>query len=144
MAIICYKMAIARSSGSMNHNPMMHTSIQSNNLVNPIPLLTLACSDYSWGLNWWLDILDSLTQPGSGFQRGMFPLLWFPELSSASITSFSQQQLTTTETQQPSNSPTHSLSNQQTNSTHWTDWLTPHCPAYNISVWTAKETCHIA
>jgi hypothetical protein len=37
---------------------------------------------------------------GSGFQRRAFPLLWVPELSPASATSFSQQQLTTTEPQQ--------------------------------------------
>jgi hypothetical protein len=47
MALICSKIATAQSSGSMmtlhvNHNPVMHISIHSNNLVNPIPLLTPA------------------------------------------------------------------------------------------------------
>jgi hypothetical protein len=37
---------------------------------------------------------------GNGFQLRMFPFLWVPELSPASATSFSQQQLTTTEPQQ--------------------------------------------
>jgi hypothetical protein len=73
-------------------------------------------------LDWWLDLLHTLIQClttfyssllrtlvstvkfslsllGSGFQRWTFPLLSVPELSPASATSFSQQQLTTTETQ---------------------------------------------
>jgi hypothetical protein len=39
----------------------------------------------------------------SGFQWWMFPFFWVPELSAASATSFSQQQLTMTELQQSSN-----------------------------------------
>jgi hypothetical protein len=58
----------------------------------------------------------------SGFQRRTFPFLWVPELSPVSATSFSQQQLTTAESQQPFDC----LANQPTeiNSTDWlTDWL---------------------
>jgi hypothetical protein len=40
---------------------------------------------------------------GSGSQRRTSPFLWFPELSSASPTTFSQQQLAMTEPQQSSN-----------------------------------------
>jgi hypothetical protein len=49
---------------------------------------------------------------GSGFQQRTFPFLSVPELSPASATSFSQQQLTTTEPQRLSNSlsPLHSES----------------------------------
>jgi hypothetical protein len=49
---------------------------------------------------------------GSGFQRRTFPFLWVPELSPASATSFSQQQLTRTEPQQFSDWLTQSLTNQ--------------------------------
>jgi hypothetical protein len=73
-------------------------------------------------------VTSSLPLFGSGFQRRTFPFLRVPELSPASATSFSQQQLTATEPQRLSNSLTH-----QTNSTqsltnrltplHWlTDW----------------------
>jgi hypothetical protein len=54
-------------------------------------------------------VTSSLPLLGGGFQRRMFPLLWVPELSPASATSFSQQQLTTTELQQFSNSLTNQL-----------------------------------
>jgi hypothetical protein len=45
MAVICSVMAIVQSIGPMiirhaNHNPTIHTSMHSNNLANPIPLLT--------------------------------------------------------------------------------------------------------
>jgi hypothetical protein len=72
MAIICSTMVIERSIDSMiirrgNHSPTMYTSIQSNNLVNPIqfchdptqfPIRSLLAqvvtclSDYSRGLDW--------------------------------------------------------------------------------------------
>jgi hypothetical protein len=45
----------------------------------------------------------SLPLLGSGFQGLMFPFLWVPELFTASDTSFSQQQLTTTEPRRLSN-----------------------------------------
>jgi hypothetical protein len=45
----------------------------------------------------------SLPLLGSGFQLRLFPFLWVPKLSSASATSFYQQQLTTAEPQQFSN-----------------------------------------
>jgi hypothetical protein len=44
--------------------------------------------------------MSSLLLLGSNFQWRTFPFLWVPELSLASATSFSQQQLTTTELQQ--------------------------------------------
>jgi hypothetical protein len=44
-------------------------------------------------------VTSSLLLLGSGFQRRTFPFLWVPELSPASATSFSHQQLTTTEPQ---------------------------------------------
>jgi hypothetical protein len=37
---------------------------------------------------------------GNDFQRRMLLFLWVPEFSQASVTSFSQQQITTTELQQ--------------------------------------------
>jgi hypothetical protein len=42
-------------------------------------------------------VTSSLPMLGSGFHRRTFPLLWVPERSPASATSFEQQQLTTTE-----------------------------------------------
>jgi hypothetical protein len=48
-------------------------------------------------------VKSSLPLLGSGLQRRTFPFLFVPKLSPASATSFSQQQLTTTELQQPSN-----------------------------------------
>jgi hypothetical protein len=51
-------------------------------------------------------VTSSLPLRGSGFQHQTFPFLWVPELFPASATSFSQQQLTTTETQRFSKSPT--------------------------------------
>jgi hypothetical protein len=60
----------------------------------------------------------------------MFPFLWVPELSPASATSFSQQQLTTTEHQRLSNYLTNSPTNSQLLI----------CPAYNISARTAQKT----
>jgi hypothetical protein len=74
-------------------------------------------------LYWWPDLLDVLIQRvstlyssllhtlvstvtsslsllGSGFQRRTFPFPMVPERSPASVTSFSQQQLATTESQQ--------------------------------------------
>jgi hypothetical protein len=79
--------------------------------------------DYMRVLDWWPHLLDPLIQRVStfcisllytlvlpvtsslpllcsGFQRRMFPFLWVPELSPASATSFSQQQLITNEPQQ--------------------------------------------
>jgi hypothetical protein len=53
----------------------------------------------------------------------MFSFLWVPEQSMDSATSFSQQQLTTTELQQLSHSLTHQT-----------------CPAYNILALTAQKT----
>jgi hypothetical protein len=53
----------------------------------------------------------------------------FPSCSCASVTSFSQQQLTRTAPQQSSNSPTNPL--------HSTN---PNCPAYNITARTAQKT----
>jgi hypothetical protein len=47
---------------------------------------------------------------GVGFQRRTLSFLYVPELSPASATIFSQQQLTRTEPQQFSHSPTHSFS----------------------------------
>jgi hypothetical protein len=44
--------------------------------------------------------MSSLPLLGKGFQRRTFPFLWVPELSSVSDTSFEQQQLTMTESQQ--------------------------------------------
>jgi hypothetical protein len=78
---------------------------------------------YRWVLDWWSNLLDSLIQHmtklystllhththahtqvftimsslpllGSSFQWWTFPILWVLELSMASATSFSQQQLT--------------------------------------------------
>jgi hypothetical protein len=54
---------------------------------------------------------------GSGFQRRTFTSLWVPELSPASATSFSQQQLTKIERQQSSNSPNNYSSLHSTHST---------------------------
>jgi hypothetical protein len=60
-------------------------------------------------------VQSRLHQPlfSSGFQRWTFPFLWVLELSPASATSFSQQQLTTTELQQSSNSLTDQLQQSQ-------------------------------
>jgi hypothetical protein len=66
---------------------------------------------------------------GSGFERWTFLFLWVPELPSASAPSFSQQQLTTTESQQLFNSLTEQLSHSATNYS-----------AYDISVRTAQKT----
>jgi hypothetical protein len=55
----------------------------------------------------------------------MFSFLWIPELSPASATSFSQQQLTIIEPQ---------YSNQPTNNSTITN-----CPAYNISARSAQK-----
>jgi hypothetical protein len=92
--------------------------------------------DYIQGLDWWLDLCDSSIQYAitlynsllhihtsvqsclhllllcSGFQWQMFPFLWVPELSPASSTRFSQQQLTMTELQQFCDWLTQSLTNQ--------------------------------
>jgi hypothetical protein len=51
--------------------------------------------------------MSSLPLLGSGSQQRTFPFLWVPKLSLASATSFSQQQLTTSEPQLLSDSPTH-------------------------------------
>jgi hypothetical protein len=48
-------------------------------------------------------VLFSLSLFGGNFQWRTFPFLWFPERSPASATSFSQQQLATTEPQKSSN-----------------------------------------
>jgi hypothetical protein len=48
-------------------------------------------------------VTSSLSLLGSDFQLRTFLYLWVLELSPASATSFSQQQLTTTELQQFSN-----------------------------------------
>jgi hypothetical protein len=54
--------------------------------------------------------ISTLSLPGSGFQHWIISFLWVSQLSPASATSFSQQQLTTTVPQQSSD---------------WlTDWLT--------------------
>jgi hypothetical protein len=53
----------------------------------------------------------SLSLLRSGYQRGRSPFSWVPELSPASATSCSQQQLTKTEHQQSSN---YLLSNRRT------------------------------
>jgi hypothetical protein len=115
--------------------------------------------DYSRGFDWWPDLLHTLIQRittlyisllhtlmstvtytlpllGRGFQRRTFSFLWIPELSPASATSFSQQQLTTTQLQRSSNSLTHSPTN-WTISLHWLQLLTT--PAYNVSAWTARK-----
>jgi hypothetical protein len=47
-------------------------------------------------------VTSSLPLFGSGFKRRTFPFLWVPEMSPASATSFSKQELTTTEKQQSS------------------------------------------
>jgi hypothetical protein len=64
---------------------------------------------------------------------GRSPSSGFPNCTPVSTTSFSQQQLTTTETQQFPNSLTQSLIN-QFNSTN------SHRPAYNILARTAEKT----
>jgi hypothetical protein len=48
-------------------------------------------------------VTTSLPLLGGSFQRWTSPFLWVPELSPVSATSFSQQQLTTTEPMQFSN-----------------------------------------
>jgi hypothetical protein len=85
-------------------------------------------SDYRWGLDWWFDLLYTLIQSMTTLVTHMLvfavtssqPLLnsgvngrrslssGFPELS---LCLTYQQQLTWTETQQPSNSLTHSFAN---------------------------------
>jgi hypothetical protein len=72
---------------------------------------------------------SSLLLLGSSFQWRMFSFLCVPALSSASATSFSQQQFTMTEPQQFSDSLTDWL----------TDWLQQvnTGPTYNIWAWTA-------
>jgi hypothetical protein len=45
-------------------------------------------------------VTSSLPLLGSGFQRRTLPILWVPELSPASATSFSQQPLRTVDLQQ--------------------------------------------
>jgi hypothetical protein len=56
-------------------------------------------------------VTSSLPLLCSGFQRRTFLFLWVPELSTASATSFKQQQLTTTERQRSSNWLTHHITN---------------------------------
>jgi hypothetical protein len=66
---------------------------------------------------------SSLLLLGSGFQQRTFLFLWIPELSPASVTSFSQQQLTMTKPQQLSNTLQFLI-----------------CSAYSISARTAQKT----
>jgi hypothetical protein len=93
--------------------------------------------------------LLSLLQPflSKGFQQRTFPFLWVPKLSLSSATSFSQQQLTTTEPQQSSGQLHWLHFNSQTgghltptsySSGHFSRLST--CPAYNVSGWTAQKT----
>jgi hypothetical protein len=64
-------------------------------------------------------VTSSLSLLGSGFKQRTFPFLWVRELSPASATSFSQQQLTTTEpgsylTSSLTHQPTHRLTHLRT------------------------------
>jgi hypothetical protein len=85
---------------------------------------------------------------GSGFQWRTFPFHWVPELSTASATSFPQQQLTT-EPQQLSDSLINSVTHHPIQLisidcllTHslLKDRLLTNCHAYNISARTVQKT----
>jgi hypothetical protein len=80
---------------------------------------------------------------GSGFQQRLFPFLWVPELSLASATSFSQQQLIITEPQ-PSSKQLIDFTLRLVAISHQPPTLLTDCfselstyPAYNISGWNA-------
>jgi hypothetical protein len=127
-----------------------YRGLQSNNSINPMPRLAPVVtwlSDYRQVLDWWSDLLDSLIQRVTIFYNsllhtntsihghvftsrssvatsngGRYPSSLLPNYPA---TSFSQQQLATTEPQKFSDWLPQSLSN---------------CLAYNISARTAQKT----
>jgi hypothetical protein len=93
-------------------------------------------------------VTSSLAVVGSGFQWRTFPFPWISELSPASATTLSQQQLRKTELQPFSNSLTQSLTNQPAE----LKWLSlsvlliasRHRPHRKQRIITAEESCLFA
>jgi hypothetical protein len=115
--------------------------------------------DYRRVLVWYLDLLNSLIRrvttlythtsvhsqvftsrySVAASNGGRSPFLWIPEMYPVSATSFSQQQLTTTEPQQLSHWLTNSFTHQPTQ-LNSVKLILANCPTYSISARSAQKT----